>query len=409
MQYKIAVRMLHFDIPRKPIIEDYGLDTKHYIAEKKKQERMDKVNVFLSSIPWGYLPWFVVYFFVGLFIWRHTDFNIVWRIIASVLGGCLLGSLGGSLTLYCIFLPFWFARTIIGKKDSDLVEFINDCLGDFRDFLENIFHKITEPLTKLKGKRAQAYSDYAKASSDYERTINYLKYRHPELAKCGWDEKRYTNLVFQEILPDAIKACKDEIESINKRADERWWGRLEPKRFEEEVAKWFIIRGYSAEVTQFVGDGGVDIVVKKDGEKAYVQCKHYADKVPVSVVRELFGVMASDHVEKGFIACLHGLSSNEAYAFARKNSITVIDLEELVKGAKRLPIQETNCPNSYVVGPFSIHKDVYSSRDEAVSPFVSRPELSISVIRIKDYYMTIYSNDRSFLNGYNVERFEKRY
>jgi restriction system protein len=59
--------------------------------------------------------------------------------------------------------------------------------------------------------------------------------------------------------------------------------------FEIFVGEAFRRRGYHVMETGGAGpDGGVDLVLRKDGEKSFVQCKQWkAYKVGVKVVREL--------------------------------------------------------------------------------------------------------------------------
>jgi restriction system protein len=78
-------------------------------------------------------------------------------------------------------------------------------------------------------------------------------------------------------------------------------------------------------------DGGADIIARKDGELAVVQCKHWKETlVQLKVVRELLGTKAS----AGFAAheaVLFTLSSftDEAAKFARENRITLFDGQQI--------------------------------------------------------------------------------
>jgi len=63
-------------------------------------------------------------------------------------------------------------------------------------------------------------------------------------------------------------------------------------------------------------DGGVDLVLAKNGEKFLVQCKQWkAFKVGVSVVRELYDVMAAKGVAGGDVVT-SGQFTAEAKEFA---------------------------------------------------------------------------------------------
>lgn len=61
------------------------------------------------------------------------------------------------------------------------------------------------------------------------------------------------------------------------------------------VGEAFRLQGYRVVETGGGGaDGGIDLVLRKDGEKFLVQYKHWkAFKVGVAVIRELYGVMAA--------------------------------------------------------------------------------------------------------------------
>ena len=69
------------------------------------------------------------------------------------------------------------------------------------------------------------------------------------------------------------------------------------REFEMLVGQFFREKGYKVNETAEGADGGVDLHLTADDSKTYlVQCKHWkASKVPVNVVRELYGVMMAKH------------------------------------------------------------------------------------------------------------------
>jgi restriction system protein len=78
-------------------------------------------------------------------------------------------------------------------------------------------------------------------------------------------------------------------------------------------------------------DGGVDLRLRKNGECAYVQCKHWkAKSVGVKVVRELYGVMAAKNVKHGIVVT-YGEFTLEASDFAKANAIALIDGPKLTQ------------------------------------------------------------------------------
>lgn len=102
------------------------------------------------------------------------------------------------------------------------------------------------------------------------------------------------------------------------------------KDFEFLLTEWYKKQGYKTELTGGGGaDGGVDIKLHKDGELYLVQCKHYkAWKVSVSVVRELFGVVAANNAAGGFLVT-SGKFTKDAIEFANGKNIELVDGAEL--------------------------------------------------------------------------------
>lgn len=76
-------------------------------------------------------------------------------------------------------------------------------------------------------------------------------------------------------------------------------------QFEELVAEAYLRKGYTVIENQRGGaDGGIDLKLKKGGALCLVQCKHWkSQKVGVSTVRELYGVMAAEGAAAGIVVC----------------------------------------------------------------------------------------------------------
>jgi restriction system protein len=106
------------------------------------------------------------------------------------------------------------------------------------------------------------------------------------------------------------------------------------------VSEAFRRRGYVVGETGGGGaDGGVDLVLRKDGEKFLVQCKQWkAYKVGVTTIRELYGVMAASGAVGGFVVT-SGVFTQEAKSFAKGINIDLIDGAELTAMIKKIPRQ----------------------------------------------------------------------
>lgn len=132
------------------------------------------------------------------------------------------------------------------------------------------------------------------------------------------------------------------------------------QQFEQLIGEAFRQQGYSITETGGNGaDGGVDLVLRKDGETHLVQCKHWRSlKVGVAVIREFFGAMAVEGAAGGFVVT-SGRFTRDAEAFASGRDIQLIDgahlkqwiaeHRETVMQAEPVPtpglqMDEPNCP-----------------------------------------------------------------
>lgn len=111
------------------------------------------------------------------------------------------------------------------------------------------------------------------------------------------------------------------------------------KTFEDILAEAYRRQGYKVEEMLALGtDGGVDLLLRRNGEAIVVQCKRWKGKpVPVQVVRELYGVM----VDRGVSAAKVVATTNftrDAVNFAKGKPIELVDstaLVQLVRGVQR--------------------------------------------------------------------------
>lgn len=96
--------------------------------------------------------------------------------------------------------------------------------------------------------------------------------------------------------------------------------------FEELVGEAYRRQGYSVIENSGQGaDGGVDIVVRKDGETILVQCKQWkARKVGVRTVREMFGLLNAQGANEAHVVTV-GSFTHEAKEFAADKPIRLID------------------------------------------------------------------------------------
>ncbi len=107
---------------------------------------------------------------------------------------------------------------------------------------------------------------------------------------------------------------------------------LPSKWFEDLLGEAYRRQGY--QVTETIGggaDGGVDLVLRRDGKVTIVQCKRWRGKpVPVQTVRELYGVMVDRRADSAKLVATTKFTS-EGLAFARGKPIELVDSEALLQ------------------------------------------------------------------------------
>jgi restriction system protein len=127
-----------------------------------------------------------------------------------------------------------------------------------------------------------------------------------------------------------VPHIKPEVKLIDRLREIDWF------QFERFVAYLYEKRGYN--VTRKGGanpDGGIDLVIEKDGEKFAVQCKHWKSwNVGVKAIREFLGALTDSKIQKGIFITLEGYSG-DAKQLADKHGIEIINetgLRRLAEG-----------------------------------------------------------------------------
>lgn len=104
------------------------------------------------------------------------------------------------------------------------------------------------------------------------------------------------------------------------------------RHFEQLVGEAFRRQGYAVEETGLGGaDGGIDLILRKNGRGVLVQCKQWRRRqIPVNVVREMYGLLAHHGADEVRIAC-SGTYTRDAEEFAKDKPIKLIGGEELLR------------------------------------------------------------------------------
>lgn len=144
-----------------------------------------------------------------------------------------------------------------------------------------------------------------------------------------------------------------------------WWN------FESLVAEYYRRKGFKVEGLGGNGpDGGIDVIAKRqDGEKILIQCKHWkAFKVPVQVIRELYGVMV-DRGASGAAVVTSGNFTADAIEFAKSKPIELIDGASLAKLMAEVKVANTSKP-----------EPVFSQSFPPSEPHIAIPRKSRAVL-----------------------------
>ncbi len=113
------------------------------------------------------------------------------------------------------------------------------------------------------------------------------------------------------------------------------------REFETLVGEAFRRHGYSVKETGGGGkDGGIDLILRKDGRTELVQCKQWkTQQVKVHVVREMWGLVSHHNADAVKIVCV-GTFSADAQKFAEGKAIELVNGErllELVRAVQTAP------------------------------------------------------------------------
>lgn len=124
------------------------------------------------------------------------------------------------------------------------------------------------------------------------------------------------------------------------------------KQFEFLVAEAYRRQGYQVEFSLSRGaDGGVDLVLRKDGRISLVQCKQWkVFSVGAPVIREMFGLLTSERADEAIIVT-SGNFTREAQSFAEGKPIRLVDGPQLLALVKSVQIRPAGTEPETVEAP----------------------------------------------------------
>jgi restriction system protein len=114
------------------------------------------------------------------------------------------------------------------------------------------------------------------------------------------------------------------------------------RQFEQLTGEAFRRQGYAVEETGLGGtDGGIDLILRKNGQTTLVQCKQWQNRqVGVAVVREMYGLLMHHKAAAVKIVAL-GNYTLDARSFANEKPIELIHGGELIATVRSLQTPKT--------------------------------------------------------------------
>jgi restriction system protein len=152
--------------------------------------------------------------------------------------------------------------------------------------------------------------------------------------------------------------------------------------FERLVGEAYRRQGYAVtETGQGGADGGVDLLLRRDGRTTLVQCKHWrSQRVGVSVVREMYGLLAHHGADAVKIVCT-GVFTSECEAFVRGKPMELVDgpaVLALVQSVQGPLSRAALAPSAKPIrveppaGPATVAADVARACPKCSQPMVQR-------------------------------------
>ena len=215
-------------------------------------------------------------------------------------------------------------RTAKQKVDRDLDKFKRIAEQQTHQEVERLKRIAEQAYLKIKQEdlRRQAEKAQQEAEEERERVR-----REAERAQQEAERQR------ERVRREAERA-QQEAERTRRRKLRDFWMSLSGREFEQELATLYRQQGYEVQSTPISGDEGLDLIMRKNGEKTVVQCKSHKAPVGPAIVRELYGSMVATGADNAILACTGGFTKG-VRDFAKGKPIELIAASELATMADR--------------------------------------------------------------------------
>ena len=168
------------------------------------------------------------------------------------------------------------------------------------------------------------YQEFIKYQAQYEKKRNQYLTHSQELEDFKTNKES-----------DFLTSISEKLKRVQGRAyrTEEEWYKMTDRDFEFEIGKVYSRLGYQTHVTKRSGDGGVDVIAKKDNETIYIQCKHYAPNTHLGApeLQAFWGCCSGNGINKGVMVCTSSLTKDaRAFANKLKGKLEIVGMKELL-------------------------------------------------------------------------------
>lgn len=202
------------------------------------------------------------------------------------------------------------------------------------------------------------------------------------------------------------KAAVNEYKNYKERCCRSFWENLSGWDFEKEVASLYRKLGYETTLTPATADGGVDVILRKDGKRIAVQCKHHKKPVGPNDVRALQGVVVSREFDYGIFISLNGYTptvKQEVFYTSNNVKVELLELKDLVEMSKNF-----NENNSHVFTPavetkIKTKHDYFSIKDYDIVYHIKFGTGQVTLLKKDTISCKFKDGDHTFSFPYIVE------
>lgn len=330
--------MIHIDFPTKPqqpVFEEECKITPEENRLIKHKEKLQNVVVFT-----GVHSFIIIYIiFLHTMMCENTNDENLWSLIVGWITCIILGWIAGGITAgFLVYMPL---RAIV-----DNLSFFNP-----PKYLQKKIKRMQYYRSdSYKWEKEWAFDKYERDMKRYNEIMEQIDLKHPELKGLNYNLRIFNFQLAKSFVDNFHSIMNHSKFLIDNEANSEDWNVCTNREFEEKTARWYSLCGYEVKLTQQSNDGGIDVIATKGKHTIYVQCKQYKNKVPVSVARELYGVMAANNVEEGAIVCLSGADKGTRI-FANENNIKIITAFDICRDISN----KLSCINNHNIS-YSIEK-----------------------------------------------------